>query len=312
MSDLFETRRRSYEYVFVVCCHGLRTPLVECSNLPKEEPEDYGQLTAAGREQAVQLGSRIRNRYRSILTAQEGSVITTHNENECAQETARLILNGMHLPPTTPFRDNTDYRDLYERTLAQRYATIMASLCRGRFRTIQHMVDFVREGIGSPSTSQSTTLLCLDSLRTHVMNGHAVPEWAVADWEDILWADHKVFQMSLEGIEKPLAQYILGEILETLVVMYERGHFREDKVHVFSVSDMNLLAVLKLLNRFYDARPTFSAALFIEVFRDAAGLRVKVVFAGDATATPLRLDRISNPCPLANFLTELRYLLGRR
>ncbi|XP_064475955.1 uncharacterized protein LOC135389849 [Ornithodoros turicata] len=312
MSALFDKRETSYEYVFVVCCHGQRTPLTECTNLPKEESEDYGRMTAAGREQTVEMGRRLRSRYLSILTGQPGDVIATHNQNPCTEDSVRLILEGLDIPPTTPFKDNTDYMAIYEKSLAQHYDTIMASAGHGRFRTIQNMVDFVRDRIGSPSTSQNATLLCLDSLRTHVVNGHPMPDWAVADWDDILSADRKVFEMALEGIEKPLAEYILGEILDTLVVMYERGHFRQDKMHIFTVSDMNLFAVLKLLNRLYDSRPNFGAALFIEVFRDAEGLRVRILFGGDVVPLPLRLDRLSNPCPLANFVAEISHLLGRQ
>lgn len=92
MSGVIEKRETSYEYVFVVCCHGQRTPLRECASLPKEGPEGYGQLTAVGRQQSVLLGRRLKLRYASLITGHTGDVITTHNQNPCTEEGARLIL----------------------------------------------------------------------------------------------------------------------------------------------------------------------------------------------------------------------------
>lgn len=305
-------KQRDLVYVFVVSRHGQRTPATQCALLPKPCPENYGQLTAYGLEQARVLGSFLRERYASFLSDQPGEVFATHNKYQPTSDSVCHTVEGMGLPAITPVLDKSNYDLLYDAAIAGSYKAIMDTPSRGHFRTLRDIVGFVCKHTGSPADTQKITLLCLDSLLTCVSNGHPIPGWARPYWDEIKWADRTAFSMALAGAERPMAAYILTRILRTLSDKYEKGIDGIDKMHLFCVSDNNLYSVMKLLNSLYDARPGFCSALLVEVFREGDHMMAGLLYAEDLDPQPLRMQKLSNPSLLADFMTELRCLLHNR
>lgn len=80
-------------------------------------------------------------------------------------------------------------------------------------------------------------------------------------------------------------------------------------MYLFSTSDINLYAIMKLLNPMYSSRPGFCATLLIEIFHEGDYIKTELLFADDLDPQPLRPHKLSNPCLLAEFLNEIRRLL---
>ncbi|XP_064454734.1 lysosomal acid phosphatase-like [Ornithodoros turicata] len=300
----------TYEYAFVISRHGERTPTTHCELLCKITPEEHGQITDMGRQQIQTLGLLLKERYKSLLTGRADEVLSSHNVNQRTLDSAKLTVEALGLHDVASVQDSTDYYKIYEKSLDAHSVIMMATLWHGHFATAGDLVRFVSKNARSPTNSQREMILCLDSVITHVHNGNPIPEWAQPFWDEILRADRLLFEMTMAGSERIMAQYILSQMLNTLVKRYEKKEKTLDKMHLFTVSGMNLFSVVKLLNNFYDARPAYCSTLLVEVFHDDdTGSQVRVYFANALQPILLRLDKLSNPCPVADFISELRRLV---
>ncbi|KAH7947268.1 hypothetical protein HPB52_009009 [Rhipicephalus sanguineus] len=85
-------------YAFVVSRHGQRTPIMCCKMLPKNVPEDHGQLTREGHEQTFKLGLFLRVRYKRFLVADEpDQLLATHVRLQRYHRMFGLALTGNEL-----------------------------------------------------------------------------------------------------------------------------------------------------------------------------------------------------------------------
>ncbi|XP_064457154.1 putative acid phosphatase 5 [Ornithodoros turicata] len=297
---------RSLEYVFVVSRHGQRTPASRCTRLP--DTTDLGQLTPAGREQTAALGRFLKARYGSLLSGQPGEVLATHNKYQRTRDSVVSTLEALGTAPTTPVPDNTRYDLVVDKSIADNYEKIMNTPSTGHFKNLREVVDFVATESGSPVEPKKVKLLCLDSLMTCVANGNPIPDWAKPYWDELLSASHVVFTMSLIGAERRMATCIIKVMLETLSDKYDKGLAKKDKMHLFSMSDLNLYSIVKLLNPQYDRKPDFCFSLMVEIFTEGGYPMAEVFFVENLDPKPLRLEKLRNPCVLADFVTELRRL----
>lgn len=301
-----------YEYTFVISRGGQRTPTTACTLLPQTEPQACGQLTAVGCEQLRRLGRLLKTHYSALLTGQSGEVLASHTKHRRSYDSAYIVLEAMDLQGVKPVQDHTDYTGLYESNVVTHYEIIMMTLCRGLFVNIGDMINFVCKKTGCSTSNHSVKFMCLDSLITYVANGNPIPDWALPHWDNILWADRTLFEMSMAGCEKRMAVPVLKQVLDTLIDQYENHGTRKDKMHLFLVSDTILFSILKLLNCFYDARPSFCATLLIEVYHreDGETPQVQVLFANTVRPILLRLDWMANPCSVTTFIAGLRRILS--
>ncbi|XP_064475960.1 uncharacterized protein LOC135389854 [Ornithodoros turicata] len=299
------------EYVFVVTRHGERTPITRCSKLVKVNPEDYGQLTARGKEQCKYLGTWLKKRYSHLLTGQPGEVLATCNRQQRTFDSVTLALEGLGVTDVTPIRDPTDYDTLYNASLAGHYYVMMNFACIGQHKTLGRLVDFVVKNSGSPTQPQKAVVQAPDSLITHVSNGHPTPDWAQDDWHDILWADNRLFALALAGSEKALASYVMNLLLETLEVKFEKKQPRSDKMHLFMTSDVTLMPLIRLLHSSYQERPPFCSSVLVEVFVEKDEPRVHLAYCAGVNVATMSLDRLTNPCHLHHFTQELRRILRK-
>ncbi|KAL1479446.1 hypothetical protein MTO96_034822 [Rhipicephalus appendiculatus] len=263
-------------YVFVISRHGPRTPVIPCKKLLKKDPVDYGQLTEKGREQTFKLGQFLRDRYRVFLEAsieKPGQVLATYVDLD------RLKAN-------------------LDKALKEPG--------RGSFVTLGDLTAFVAEKTGAPLRNNIEKFLVVDSLVTYVFNGNPVPDWAKPMWDDILWADQRVFVRSLVGYERSFAAYVLGRVLDTLAVQLEK---RPDKMHLFSMSDTSVFSVVKLLDTSHAGRPCFLATILIEVYKDGPKDFVRVLYRTKDEPCLVPIEKLGNPCELIKFLEFVRSVL---
>lgn len=297
----------------VISRHGQRTPITRCTDLHKNVPEDYGQLTSRGREQAFRLGQFLRARYGVLLSANKpGLVRATHNYLDRCRDSVKETIRGIGVPNVVPVLDSTRYDVLFQNSLRENFDAILRHPARGDFETVGDVLAFVASKAGAPTRTRSDRFLVMDSLVTHVLNGNPIPTWADMLWDEFLWVDRKMFEVALAGHELHMAETVLRSVLDTLSQNFERGEQRPDRLHVFSMSDTTVFSVLKLLNQSYDGRPCFCASVFFEVIREGAKLCVQVLFATEENPHLVLLDKLENPGPLPEFLHFLRGVLGTR
>ncbi|XP_037560839.1 testicular acid phosphatase-like [Dermacentor silvarum] len=298
-------------YVFVISRHGQRTPVMRCRNLPKNEPVDYGQLTAKGREQTFRLGQFLRDRYKVFMGASDkpGQVLATHVGLDRCRDSVRETLRGLGVPAATPIADPTRYGVPFLGSVNDNMDKVLKEPGRGDFSTLGDLVAFVAEKTGAPWQNNGDKFLVMDSLVTHVLNGNPVPDWAKSMWDDLLWADRRVFVRSLVGYERPFAGYVLGRVLDTLTIKFEKRVERPDKMHVFSMSDTSVFSVLKLLDSSHDGRPCFCASILIEVYKDGHKDCVRILYRTQEEPCLVPMNKTENPCELSKFLGFLRGVL---
>ncbi|KAL1436518.1 hypothetical protein MTO96_049617 [Rhipicephalus appendiculatus] len=270
-------------YVFVISRHGQRTPIMRCQNLPKNEPVDYGQLTATGRDQTFKLGQFLRGRYEAFLRSCDspGEVLATHVSLDRCRDSVRETVRGLGVPAVPISTDPTRYDVPFSGSVNANMDRALKGPGRGKFETLGDLVHFVAEKTGAPWRNNTDKFLVMDSLVTYVLNGNPVPDWAKSMWEDLLWADRTVFAQLLVGYERPFAAYVLGRVLDTLAEKFEERVEGPDRMQVFSMSDTSLFSVLKLLNESHDVRPCFCASILIEVYKDGQEVRVRVLYRAE-------------------------------
>lgn len=298
-------------YVFVISRHGQRTPVMPCEKLPKKEPVDYGQLTAKGREQTFRLGQFLGDRYKTFLGAidKPGQVLATHVALDRCRDSVNEIVRGMGVPAAATTADPTRYDVPFQESVNRNMDKALKEPGQGNFATLGDLIGFVAEKTGAPWRNNGDKFLVMDSLVTHVFNGNPVPDWAEHIWDDLLWADQRVFVRSLVGYELPFAAYVLGRVLDTLTVKFEKNIERPDKIHVFSMSDTSVFSALKLLDPSHDGRPCFCASILIEVYKDGSKDCVRVLYRDKEEPCLVPVDKVGNPCELIKFLEFLRGVL---
>lgn len=298
-------------YVFVISRHGQRTPIMRCQNLPKNEPVDYGQLTAAGREQTFKLGQFLRHRYEAFLRDcdSSGQVLATHVSLDRCRDSIRETVRGLGVPGVPISTDPARYDVPFQASVNANMGKALKGPGRGKFETLGDLVYFVAEKTGAPWRNNADKFLVMDSLVTYVLNGNPVPDWAMPMWEDLLWADRTVFAQLLVGYERPFAASVLGRVLDTLAEKFEKRVESPDRMHIFSMSDTSLFSVLKLLNESHDVRPCFCASIMIEVYNDGTEVRVRVLYRTQDEPC-LIPNKLGNPCELSKFLEFLRVIIS--
>ncbi|XP_064475956.1 uncharacterized protein LOC135389850 [Ornithodoros turicata] len=298
-------------YVFALGRHGERTPLTNCSKLVKTNPEGYGELTEAGRKQCKNLGKVIKARYPNLLKGQPGEVRATCNKQPLSFQSICRILKGLGYKDVIPVEDATDYGSLETSALMKNYTSVMQEHCLGQFKTIGEMVDYVVKNSGSPTKPEKAVAQSLDSIVTHVHNGHRIPKWAESHWQEIIWADDRLFKMSLVGAKKRIAAYAMTHLLETLEQKFERKRQLPDKMHLFTTSDIVVFSFIRLLCSAYDKRPPFCSAFFFEIFTEKNEPRVHIMYYTDSAHASIVLDNLSNPCTVHALMQELHNILRK-
>ncbi|XP_064473200.1 uncharacterized protein LOC135387917 [Ornithodoros turicata] len=299
------------EYVFVLVRHGERTPLTHCSKLVKTNPEGYGELTKAGLKQCNNVGKVIRERYPNLLKDQPGEVRATCNKQPVSLQSCRRILEGLGFKDVIPVEDTTDYDSLETSALMENYTSVMQERCVGQFQTIGQIVDYVVENSGSPTKPEKVVAQSLDSIVTHVHNGHPIPKWAECHWPEIIWADDRLFKMSLVGAKKRIATYAMTRLLETLEQKFEKKGQLPDKMHLFTTLDIVVFSFIRLLCSTCDQRPPFCSAFFFEVFLENDEPRVHVMCYTDIAHSSIELDNLPNPCTVHALTQELHSILRK-
>ncbi|KAH7938150.1 hypothetical protein HPB49_020959 [Dermacentor silvarum] len=278
-------------YAFIISRHGQRTPIMCCKNLPKNVPEDHGQLTKAGREQTFKLGQCLRARYKGFLEAgKRDQLLATHTRIQRCRESMNETVRGLAVPTVTPPEvDPTRYDLLFQASLIENIDAVLQA----------------------PGQEKREKFLVMDSLMTYVSIGNPIPVWAKPIWNDLIAADRKIFGLALSGNELWYAANVLGRVEETLAQKFEKGVQRPDRMHVFSMSDSSVYSTLKLLNHSYDDHPGFCASVFFEVFEDSSKVKRVQVLSTVAEEAPqlVAMDKLKNPCELKEFLDFLRAIL---
>ncbi|XP_077539943.1 prostatic acid phosphatase-like [Haemaphysalis longicornis] len=297
-------------YAVVISRHAQRTPILPCQKLPKKVPEGYGQLTKQGHEQAYKLGAFLRTRYRDFLAADKpGQLLATHVRLDRCRDSINDTLKGLGVA-VTPDLDPTRYDLLFQSSLSDNFDAVLHEPARGDFPTMGHLLAFVGEKTGAPTQEKSHKYLALDSLMTHTLNDNPVPSWAEPFWDDLVWADRRIFELALSGHELSFAASVLGKTLETFSLKFEKAVQRPDKMHVFSMSDTSLFSVLKLFNQSYDGRPCFCASIFFELYKEKSNNYVQVLLSTEENPHFVILEKLENPCPLSEFLQFLRIIVS--
>ncbi|XP_064473201.1 uncharacterized protein LOC135387918 [Ornithodoros turicata] len=299
------------EYVFVLGRHGERTPLTHCSNLAKTNPEGYGELTKAGLKQCNNVGKVIRERYPNLLKGRPGEVRATCSKQPVSLKSCRRMLEGLGFKDVIPVEDTTDYDRLETSALMENYTSVMQERCLGQFQTIGQIVDYVVENSGSPKKPEKAVAQSLDSIVTHVHNEHLIPKWAESHWQEIIWADDRLFKMSLVGAKKRIAAYAMTRLLETLEQKFEKKGQLPDKMHLFTTLDIVVFSFIRLLCSEYDKRPPFCSAFFFEVFMENDDPRVHVMYYTNTAHSSIVLDNLPNPCTVHALTQELRSILRK-
>ncbi|KAH6928639.1 hypothetical protein HPB50_018160 [Hyalomma asiaticum] len=190
-------------YVFVVSRHGQRTPIMCCKNLPKNVPEDHGQLTRAGHEQAFKLGLFLRLRYEGFLEADKpDQLLATHVHLQRCQESLSETVRGIGVPTAAPFElDPTRYDMLFQASLIENIDLVLQAPGQGDFLSIGELLAYMAEKTGAPWREKREKFLVMDSLLTYVAIGNPIPAWAQPIWNDLLAADRRMFGLALTGNE---------------------------------------------------------------------------------------------------------------
>ncbi|KAK8774142.1 hypothetical protein V5799_011326 [Amblyomma americanum] len=286
-----------------------RTSILCCKNLPKNVPEDHGQLTKAGHEQTFKLGLFLRSRYQGFLEADKpGQLLATHAHLDRCRESLAETIRGLGIPGS-PEVDPTRYDLLFHASLIENFDALQREPGPGKFMTIGNLLSFVIEKTEAPSRDKREKFLAMDSLTTYVNTGNPIPSWAQPYWDDFIWADHKIFGLALSGHELWYASNVLRRVLETLSLKFEEGVQRPDKIHLFSMSDSSLYSVLKLFSQSYGDHPSFGCSVLIEVFEDTSKKYVQILTLADDDPRFSLLDSLKNPCELKDFLNFLRGVL---
>ncbi|XP_037520830.1 testicular acid phosphatase homolog [Rhipicephalus sanguineus] len=305
-------------YAFVVSRHGQRTPIMCCKMLPKNVPEDHGQLTREGHEQTFKLGLFLRVRYKRFLVADEpDQLLATHVRLQRCRESLSETVRGLNFPTSTPLElDPTRYDLLFQASLIENIDLVLqapvAPPGQSDFPCIGDLLAFIAEKTGAPTREKRQKFLVMDSLLTYVAVGNPIPAWAHPIWNVLIATDHRMFGLALTGNELWYAENVLGEVVETLSQKFEKGIERPDRLHVFSMSDSSVYSILKLLDTSYDDHPCFCASVIFEVFEDASKVkRVQVLLSTKTDEDPqlVATDKLKNPCELKEFLDFVRGIL---
>lgn len=300
-------------YAFIISRHGQRTPIMCCKNLPKNVPEDHGQLTKAGREQTFKLGQCLRARYKGFLEAgKRDQLLATHTRIQRCRESLNETVRGLAVPTVTPPEvDPTRYDLLFQASLIENIDAVLQAPGQGDFLSMGQLLAYIAEKTGAPTREKREKFLVMDSLMTYVSIGNPIPVWAKPIWNDLIAADRKMFGLALSGNELWYAANVLGRVEETLAQKFEKGVQRPDRMHVFSMSDSSVYSTLKLLNHSYDDHPGFCASVFFEVFEDSSKVKRVQVLSTVAEEAPqlVAMDKLKNPCELKEFLDFLRAIL---
>lgn len=300
------------QYVFVISRHGQRTPIDSSRNLPKNVPEGHGELTEEGRRQAFKLGQFIRARYKDFLLnsdSKPGQLLATHVGISRCRDSVTESVRGVGIPVSEIEVDPTRYDLPFLASVNGNIDAVEREPCQGHFSTLGEMIAFIADKAGMPTGEKRDKFLVVDNLMTYVLNGNPVPEWAKPFWDDIRWADRRIFQRTLQGHELSFAGYVLGRVLETFSAKFERDVERPDKLHLYSMSDTSVSSLLRLLSRSYDGRPCFCASVFFEVYKDSCQNYVRVLFCTEENPHLIALDELENPCEMTKFLGRLRGVL---
>lgn len=300
------------QYVFVISRHGQRTPIDPSRNLAKNVPEGHGELTEEGRQQAFKLGQFIRDRYKDFLQdsgGKPGQLLATHVGISRCRDSVTETVRGVGIPVSEIEVDPTRYDLPFFASVDGNIDAVEREPCQGHFSTLGELIAFIAEKAGMATEKKRDKFLVVDNLMTHVLNGNPVPDWAKPYWDDIRWADRRIFQRTLQGHELSFASYVLGRVLETFWLKFERGVEQPDKMHLYSMSDTSVSSLLRLLSRSYDGRPCFCASVFFEAYKDGSQNYVRVLFCTEENPHFVALDELENPCEMSKFLERLRAVL---
>uniref|UniRef100_G3MSZ8 acid phosphatase n=1 Tax=Amblyomma maculatum TaxID=34609 RepID=G3MSZ8_AMBMU len=303
---------RGLQYVFVISRHGQRTPVDASRNLLKNVVEGYGELTEEGRQQAFKLGQFIRARYIDFLQDADNNpeqLLATHVGLSRCRDSVKETLRGLGISVCEVKVDPTAYDKPFFASVEDNIDAVEREPCQGHFSTLGELISFIAEKAGMAVKTKRDKFLVVDNLMTHVLNGNPVPDWSKPFWDDIRWADRKIFQRTFQGHELSFARYVLGRVLETFSLKFEQGVERPDKMHLYSMSDTSVSSLLRLFSRSYDGRPCFCASVFFEVYKDGSEYYVRVLFRTEDNPNLVALDELENPCEMTKFLKCLRGVL---
>lgn len=300
------------QYVFVISRHARRTPIANSRNLDQNAANGHGDLTEEGRQQAFQLGQFIRARYKDFLrdaSRKPGELLATHVGNGRCRDSVEETVRGVGISVSDIEVDPTQYDQIIFASMNANFDALEREPCQGPFSTLGEFISFIAEKTGTRIESNMDKCLVVDNLMTHVLNGNPVPGWAKHFWDDIQWADRRIFQLALQGQELSFANYGLCRLIDTLSLKFERGIERPDKVDLYCASDAVVSSTLRLLNQSYDGRPCFCASVFFEVYKNGSQNYVRVLFSPEEAPHLVALDELDNPCEMSKFLDRLRTVL---
>lgn len=190
------------------------------------------------------------------------------------------------------------------------------------FATAGSILDFVATVANvtdKPGVARfAATARIVDALFVNHENGLPLPEWGTKHIRELFWLN----EMLVELIGKYQKDNMAGALLKDFVasmkpahagrgVMLTQGQDETDKgpkVTLFSYHDMNVAAVIVGLNGTLSGRPSYGAAIILEVFArngasdTAADKFVRLLYkASGQHATNIPVEGCADPCPLQKF-----------
>ncbi|XP_064488845.1 testicular acid phosphatase homolog [Ornithodoros turicata] len=324
-------------HLFVLFRHGDRAPLGSYPNDPNKNyswPMGLGALTTKGRRNMHALGKYLRRRYGSFLGSDPRVVAARSGPDERCYDSLALVLYGL-FPTTGPWKDwmpDQDWQPVPIVRLPQGHDRF-TEICKPLFlRSIQNLGELQARGSFAKSTfffkflSKHTgvdirdtigLLTAIDTLVVHHENGLSVPQWALDNWDTILWANDVIIGHIAESQMRNTAGAMLWSIADDLEKLRKKIEgvpqiLRSTpskvgkKVTIFSYNDINLYNVLKGLNRSYEVRPQYGATVLFEVYSKNRVPFINILHKVDRDAQIYSVEGGSNPSTAEAFIRFVR------
>ncbi|KAK4881235.1 hypothetical protein RN001_004554 [Aquatica leii] len=288
----------------------------------------FGELTRIGKEESMQLGKTLRNRYQFFLSEDYNSeeVMTKSTDYNRTRQTASLVLDGLFVSTKT---NNKSYIINYKEhptDFVLRGVFLYCKSFRNEVKRLQNTIEYqnlesqykhIFDLITKKTTRKYSSILdaffLFQVFYSEKYMNLTLPVWAEQVYETL----HKlaVLECYIENYTTKLKRLNGGRMLKTVLKNMKKKsknalipHNR--KMFLYSAHDVNVINILATMNVFTPHFPNYNAATLIELHHNVTLGKhyVKVFYISrfNAEPTELIINECGNPCELNN-LEEIMY-----
>ncbi|KAK2586742.1 hypothetical protein KPH14_011774 [Odynerus spinipes] len=311
--------------------HGDRTPIEPYPNDPyKNEslwPVPYGQLTNLGKNQQLNLGRWIRNRYSHLLNDLYSpyDIYIQSTDIDRTLMSAEANLAGLYPPHGNQLWNKINWMPIPVHTIPESEDSILAGkkycaryefeldkvLNSPEIRQInkknKHLYDYLAEKTGMEIMSLKNVEHLYDTLFIEVIYNKTLPKWTETVFPDKLkplatksftiHAYNKILQRLKTGL-------LLGEMIDHIEKKSRNALIPDRKLWMYSAHDDTVANMLMTLNLFDPHCPPYTATILIELRVDSKNEYFVTISYKNTTEEPnlLTLPGCTALCPLNKFI----------